>query len=260
MVDDNYNDEYEFGDLDSLNPEPIEEETLSSSNLNPPPPNSGNPRRNIFIAIAIIVILMIAYKFLSHFIPSKGNTSDVMAPVSQIAPPPPKPIVVPQVMPVAEPLPPPAPMPENNQTNERLSTVEASQANLRDDLNSTNSQLSVMNSNMSDLANKIMEMNQTLANLVSRLDQQSAELSALTEKARPKYIPKKMKKAPPRVNYYIQAIIPGRAWLIAENGSTITVREGSSIPSYGIVRLIDSQQGKVLTSSGRIIRFSQHDS
>ena len=60
--------------------------------------------------------------------------------------------------------------------------------------------------------------------------------------------------------YYIQAVIPGRAWLIATNGSTLTVREGSTIPGYGIVRKIDPNLGKVFMSTGKVIRFSQLDS
>jgi intracellular multiplication protein IcmG len=60
--------------------------------------------------------------------------------------------------------------------------------------------------------------------------------------------------------YNIQAVIPGRAWLIATNGATLTVSQGTAIPGYGIVKLIDPVQGKVTTSSGQIIRFSQEDS
>ncbi|HAF87135.1 MAG TPA: type IV secretion protein IcmG, partial [Legionellales bacterium] len=61
-------------------------------------------------------------------------------------------------------------------------------------------------------------------------------------------------------SYYIKAVIPGRAWLIAANGSTLTVSEGTNIKGYGMVKLIDSTQGRILTSSGRVIRFSQQDS
>ena len=62
------------------------------------------------------------------------------------------------------------------------------------------------------------------------------------------------------VYYYIQAVIPGRAWLVSSQGLTITVREGTSVPGYGIVKLIDPNQGRILTSSGRTITFSQQDS
>ena len=58
----------------------------------------------------------------------------------------------------------------------------------------------------------------------------------------------------------MQAVIPGRAWLIANNGSTITVREGTPIPGYGIAKIIDPIKGRVMTSSGKEIRFSQDDS
>ena len=68
------------------------------------------------------------------------------------------------------------------------------------------------------------------------------------------------KPSAPPIHYYIQAVIPGRAWIIATNGSTLTVREGTNIAGYGIVRLIDPLDGRIVTSSGQIIRFSQEDS
>ncbi|MBA3536672.1 MAG: type IV secretion protein IcmG, partial [Tatlockia sp.] len=87
------------------------------------------------------------------------------------------------------------------------------------------------------------------------------EIVLLTEKAKPKPVRRRLiVKSAPRLMYFIQAIIPGRAWLIATNGSTITVREGTRIAGWGVVKLIDPIQGRVLTSSGRIIRFSQRDS
>jgi len=71
---------------------------------------------------------------------------------------------------------------------------------------------------------------------------------------------KKVVAATPPAQYFLQAIIPGRAWLISTNGDTVTVREGTRISSYGVVRFIDAKRGRVLTSSGQVIRFSQEDS
>ena len=101
--------------------------------------------------------------------------------------------------------------------------------------------------------------------LNAKLDQQTQVIEGLLRhQAQKRAPPKAMAKARGPVakpmNYYVQAVIPGRAWLIATNGSTLTVRQGSSVRGYGVVQSIDAVQGRVNTSSGRVIRFSQDDS
>lgn len=56
-------------------------------------------------------------------------------------------------------------------------------------------------------------------------------------------------------DYYVQAIIPGRAWLKNSNGQIITVAPGDAVPGYGTVSTIDSQSGVVTTSTGTKIVF-----
>jgi hypothetical protein len=50
--------------------------------------------------------------------------------------------------------------------------------------------------------------------------------------------------------YVVHAIIPGRAWLKANNGQIMTVTEGDTLGDYGKVLVIDAASGMVLTSSG----------
>jgi hypothetical protein len=50
--------------------------------------------------------------------------------------------------------------------------------------------------------------------------------------------------------YLVHAIIPGRAWLKANNGQIMTVTEGDTLGDYGKVLVIDAASGMVLTSSG----------
>ncbi|MFN7098565.1 MAG: hypothetical protein ACK4PR_13580, partial [Gammaproteobacteria bacterium] len=56
-------------------------------------------------------------------------------------------------------------------------------------------------------------------------------------------------------DYYVQAIIPGRAWLKNSSGQIITVAPGDPVPGYGTVTNIDAQNGVVTTSSGTKIVF-----
>lgn len=60
---------------------------------------------------------------------------------------------------------------------------------------------------------------------------------------------------PPARNYFVQAIIPGRAWLKANNGQIITVGLGDLVPGFGKVVLIDPQNGVVQTDAGLTINY-----
>lgn len=73
--------------------------------------------------------------------------------------------------------------------------------------------------------------------------------------------PQKEEAAAERVTYYIQAVVPGRAWLKSnKGGKTLTVREGSTVPGYGVVDNIEPQLGKVIMNSGESIIYSPDDS
>lgn len=144
--------------------------------------------------------------------------------------------------------------------NQKLSTLEVTQQSMRSEVDAVNTQLGGLNTNVTALSNQIVQLNQTIAALSAKLDEQSAVIEKLTVKAKRKVMSHKVKKAQTPFRYYLQAVIPGRAWLIATNGSTLTVREGTKIPRYGVVKLIDPLQGRVLMSSGQVIKFSQADS
>lgn len=264
MADDKYDDEYEFGDLDALEPESASDET----NLSPEQGEKKNIRRNALIVVACVVLAMLAYKFLGSFLASETQPQEASVPsISSISPQDnvpatPQPIVTPAPTPVPIPTPAPLPSVDNSQITQKLSALEMGQQTLRSEVVAVNSQLGGINSNVNELSEKITELSQMLSNLASRVEQQSGELAALNERTKPKPIQKVVIRRPtiPRRVYHVQAVIPGRAWLIATNGSTLTVREGTQIPGYGVVKLIDAMQGRVLMSSGQVIRFSQQDS
>lgn len=267
-----YEDEYQFADLDELNPEYLNEESLGEgepfSVENAPPEETSkfggggtkDIRRNALIAIGVIIGLMFFYK-LWVWVFSKPT------PTKMATVPPIKKVVAPSSTPAPSPevVAPTAPAPTVQQAapeiTQRLSALEAGQQTMRAEIDTINTQMSTMNSNLSDLTTKINELNQIMTNLATKLDQQANQLTLLTVRPRPKSVPQRLiPRAVPSLVYYIQAVIPGRAWLIATNGATLTVREGTRIPGYGVVKLIDARDGRVIMSSGRVIRFSQQDS
>ncbi|HAU2068045.1 TPA: type IV secretion protein IcmG, partial [Legionella pneumophila] len=143
----------------------------------------------------------------------------------------------------------------------KVSAIEMSQQSLRSEVNALSEQINAVNNNIKNLNAQIVNLNQIIGNMSNQIARQSEVINVLMVRTTPKKVVKISRPAvAARVIYYIQAVIPGRAWLIGSNGSTLTVREGSKIPGYGIVKLIDSLQGRILTSSGQVIKFSQEDS
>lgn len=266
MVDDNQNnDEYKFEGLGSLENDPlnnIDEPHAGVSSYEVPSTQSpNNVKRNALITIGIIILLVLIYRLFSPspipkntMVPVTTTTQPVATTTTTVQQQPQEmlqPIVV-----KPQPL-----VSENTQNlNNKVNSIERSQQNVRDEVNAVSQQVSTVNTNVNNLNNQITNLNQTINNLTSQLAKQSEQINALTMKAHPKVVRKVVRSFEKPVHYHIQAIIPGRAWLIGTNGSTLTVREGTKVAGYGTVKLIDSMDGRIITSSGHVIRFSQDDS
>lgn len=262
---DQYNDEYQFADLDAITPDTGEEELLNSEETNSSeevsPVNrleATNVKRNALIVVVLVVLLMILYKFMGAVffdkkLPVKPDTPIITAPA-------PAPVPVQQIPA------PPVSAPKTTDTNvdaqinQKLSALEVGQQSMRTDVTSVTSQISGINTNLNTLVAKIAELEGIISTLNTKLDDQTRVIEQLTIRRTVKKLHYAPRRAAHYPKYYIQAVIPGRAWLIATNGSTLTVREGTIIAGYGMVKLIDPNQGRITTSSGQIIRFSQEDS
>lgn len=250
------NDEYKFDELDSAG-EHTGEEGSGGSEQGLPPSESGpgqkDVRRNALITVGVIFLIYILYKIFSGLFPGKTQ------PVKPEIPPMPS---VAATQPAAQPIQPVAvAQPVDNQLKEKVSDIEANQLSIKSEVTSVNEQVGAVNTNVNNLSTEVAKLNQTIQELATQLQKQNEVIVKLMERSRPKKVrsTKNLMVYKP-LSYNIQAVIPGRAWLIATNGSTLTVREGTKIRGYGMVRLIDSIQGRVLTSSGRVIKFSQADS
>lgn len=264
MADDNQdNDEYKFVELDALDGDSMggmESDVATSSSQ-----NSGEKKdikRNALVAFGFIVFIMIMYKLIGYlFFSGKSDVAMKKSspPIAVVATPPPvqQQEVVPPipVQPVQVSIP-----VDNTDLNKKVSAVEISQENVREEINSVSQQVGSVNNTINNLSNQVTNLNQVIGTLSTQMQKQSEELNKLMLLSQPKRVKKPITHRAPSIAYYIQAVIPGRAWLINTNGSTLTVREGTAIKGYGVVKLIDPMQGRVITSSGQIIRFSQEDS
>ncbi|KTD47088.1 protein IcmG (DotF) [Legionella rubrilucens] len=264
MVDNNQNnDEYQFADLDVVNPDGGDDDLEAMRAEGEQRAPKKDVRKNALIVIALIVVAMIIYKFMGAMFSRKPEpvtpTQTVTTPVT---PTPVTPVVTQPTPSSLTPVP-TQPQPTaavSDEINQKLSALELAQQGMRSEITTINNQLNGLSGNVNDLSNKIAALSQSVSLLAAKVEQQSQQIAVLTVRTKPKPVPHVVRKVTPRPVYYIQAVIPGRAWLIATNGSTLTVREGSVIAGYGTVKLIDATQGRVVMSTGQIIRFSQQDS
>lgn len=203
-------------------------------------------RRNILVVIGLLVLAFSIYKLIGVF---RGGEKKPTLPTAIVAPKavpePPKPIV-------QAPPPPPATIPPDLQ--KQLATI---QGNLAE----TNQQIAAITTQLSSLGTTVDTLSTTVTTLNDQLQSLSAQVDTLRIIAAPKKRPivhKRriiIKEAILLPRWVIQALLPDRAWLIADNGQMITVKIGSILPGYGRIILISAVQGFVKTSSGAILHF-----
>lgn len=266
MIDnDQNNEEYKLDDLDLLASEPEDQlqpevDALSTSSepvSDNPTPFWQNPTlRNGVIAVGCLVLLVMCYQLISSFFSSKNPAQNDITPV----------VVMKPALHVSQPVVRTFPdtQTDTSKLDKQLLAIVQDQSVMSSNIQTINGQMTTVSSSVSDIATKITELNNTILAMNEKMDAQSREIERLVAvKAKKRSMPgRKMNGVGhegPQI-YSLQAVIPGRAWIMSNNGATLTVREGTTIAGYGVVKLIDPQQGRVVTSSGRTIRFSQIDS
>ncbi|MDX2346418.1 MAG: hypothetical protein QNK11_06070 [Legionella sp.] len=284
MADDdqqNNQDEYQFADLDVLGmeqeaaSESEEDESLESGDegVSSPPgrgrfdqidPKVLNIVRKGAIAVAALISVLIVYKGITSFFSSKSSTKEIITATATKTQPAPKtalPINTPKTENVTVSR---APM-TGSDNNRSVSMLQKEQKQIEDELSDIRVQISTVTQNISDVSSKMTDVQQTMLVLSERLEQQSQQMGRLQSMRRTRRVtssadsPSRPRTRAPKPTYSIQAIIPGRAWLMSSQGKTLTVSRGSPVPGYGTIRLINAKVGRVFTSSGRVIQFSQAD-
>lgn len=93
--------------------------------------------------------------------------------------------------------------------------------------------------------------------LANTVQQMVGEVDKLKTTPVKKHVKKKVFKLP--VAYRIRAIVPGRVWLDAADGSSVTLAVGDKLAGYGNVKVIDHEQEMVVMSNGSIIQYGLGD-
>jgi intracellular multiplication protein IcmG len=144
-----------------------------------------------------------------------------------------------------------APHPEAAMTRPLQQLTEQSQNN-QQTIAALQTQLQQLQSDLSQITNSVTAITtqiQALAGEVRSLAKERALSQA-----------KQGFRAPRVTLYHLKALVPGRAWLQSPKGHMTTVTIGDRLSGYGIIQMINTEQGIVTTSSGAIIQFGAKDS
>jgi len=208
-------------------------------------------RRNLLIAIVVIVVAFSLYKLTGVFFGSSGTqkrtptvitTPHKIKSISQATV-----IKAPTQLSVK-----PAATALSSSLLHQFSQMEEYQVQSRQQVDSISNTLSSLSNSIENLQGSVAAINQQLQTISSQLQRQHAAIRAL----RPKKVKRtKRRTVPIRSTWYIQALVPGRAWLFQTNGKNITARVGDLLAGYGRVKDISIIKGVVKMSSGVIIRY-----
>lgn len=199
--------------------------------------------RRMLIVIGFIVAIAIVYLFLT--LSTKQKTAELSGqqiPAATVNVPPQQPIPRTPVTQVATPMPTMTErdyqeMVRQNQINQQAI------ANLQSQMQQLQSQLSQVTNSMSTLANQI----QIIANEVKAIAVGRSLMG------------REMPAAPAATVFRLKALVPGRAWIQSATGQLTSVTIGDRLPGYGIIQMINTDQGIVTTSSGAVIQYGSRD-
>jgi intracellular multiplication protein IcmG len=268
----NFDDEYQYieeGENEpSLSEDTLADEKQDTSDQIGSIIQKPNVRRNAIIVIGALFLLIALIKCVSSptFRHKENEISQVEAnkPVQvqqpapqatsqaqfQTAPPTPTPVA--EANPISN--------VELNQLQTNQNNLQNSLANLNEQVQQLNTQMATISANSNALEQQLSQMQAKESTLISSIERLIAAQKTRHYREKNYSYPTYRVESIPlryRVHFYVQAIIPGRAWLINSEGHTYTVRVGSSVPGYGVVQKIDPWQGRVVMSSGKILRFNQ---
>lgn len=245
-----HDDEYQFEEFDKFvleeeAPAAASEQTSGASNEAISLAPKRDYRRMVIMGVILAIILVFAVRaLLEHFngvkIPKESPT-----------------LVAPQAESVS--MHPPAPS-ISSQTVAMPAVAPAPAVATQADVDHLNSIITAQQQTMEQMQNSINSLQDALGNLNATLGDLSQKMTEAVDKANAKPVRPVVKPQvapePPKPVYTIRAMVPGRAWLQANDGQSITVVDGDTVPPYGTVQDIDVNGGQVVLSDGTLIGYN----
>lgn len=251
------NKSYSTDDEFKFSPDTTSEVESNAFSSEPSSKQLSNPfnnvnKQNLLILLGTIIMLFAVYKLSSLFFSAEKKIKAEVTGKSEVIKAELKPASMPVQVPVSQvPSPVAAPTPAQPMTSTAID-------NLQNQYNTLQNQVASLATSVSNLQESISSMNDEINSVKNLMSQQKESLEKLQNP--PKKVVKPVKKKViPKIHYVytIQAIIPGRAWLVDNFGQNLSVTEGQKLPGYGRIKLINPVTGKVITSTGAIISYGK---
>lgn len=252
-VDDNDNTGYQLNEDEETVYEP-EEEHYGTGSDEPDSPKKKPSRKKAIIAIIIIaVVLFFGYKII-HSIGGKKELKPISVPsvTKTTAAITPAPIATSASATKAA-----EPVAKTDGTIGKIKQLQQQSSTAIDALKqqqqSNQAALQKLHqklSNINERIESIQNLTQSTSSKIQQITnmQQQARRIALARRSRIRAANARALRR--KKSYFVQAVIPGRAWLRGADGSAITISKGDNIPGYGKVISIDPYSGTVVMSSG----------
>lgn len=186
--------------------------------------------RRVTIVLALIVVVLLVLKIVGHHAPK-------VPPVVE------KPVVAAVVE------------PNHSALIDTVRKLETASQEQRETVAGLQGRFDQVSNQMDALSQEQAQLNQTLNNLTQSLKTLTQTVGGLAAKQ----AGTGAKKTTKPVVFYLKAIVPGRAWILSDDGLSESVGVGTTVPQYGTVEKIDADRGMVLTSSGKIIEYGPND-
>ena len=146
----------------------------------------------------------------------------------------------------------------STEIQKKITLLESQANSYEQKITEVTQQISTINDTAQQLNAQITNLTGTISLLSTKLVEQNNYI-AVVNKTVQKLVKANQALDGSHAAFYIQALIPGRAWLIKNDGTTLTVSKGSDIPGFGIVTNILPKEGRVELDTGKMIEFSQQD-
>lgn len=250
----NSDDEYQFTDNEAAVVYKAEKKNFVQGVL---------AQRRIWLAIAIIVIGIVGYKLSDVFTDTKGKISEKPAALPELGQTLSKQQT--EFTPIKSQSATSGPTSLSSKiasspalSDERLVQLEqhnqentASLSRMESRLNGINSDFSLLRDQFNQLQGDLRTINAQLISLQQKLPKPIEQKTAVRTK------PENQKsQVISRPTYHVQAVLPGRAWLVRDQDSaTITVAVGDVLPGYGNIVSINPNRASVITSTGYTIPY-----
>jgi hypothetical protein len=227
-------------------------------------------RKNIFIGLALLIVIYIVYKVISSFFVSNDVRQMPSIPNQQTQTTmPTTPTAGTSTVVSNQPSTTPT-VPEgaslhdavnyynqNRQDEQQVSQLSDTVQNIGQQVNNLQNTTQDLQSTVDSINAQLTQVNTALTALTNQMQIQENRWVQMQKKAKPKRVAHTV--VVKRDAYQTLAVIPGRAWLKSSRGATITVGVGSSIPGYGTVTNINTQTGVIMMSSGSSIQYAPND-